>query len=71
MLMNSDNIIRSNNEFTPLNLAQALPSYPDYWDVTFEPSSGYENYSQFYELVNQTQFNGDPQPYRFGTYEIY
>jgi hypothetical protein len=50
-------------------LAENLPSASTYFDVTFD--STYTSYNEFYSAINEQQFVGASEPYRFGSYEVY
>lgn len=66
--MNKENYEVTTNQFTPEQLAEALPDYADgYWEVNYYDETGY-SYLDFYDYVNQTQVD---EPYRFGSYQIY
>jgi len=35
VLFNSENVVASTNQFTPQELAQSLPDYDSYWNVSY------------------------------------
>ena len=68
IVMNQQNYETSLNQFTPEQLAQGLPDYDDgYWVINYYEDTA-PSYKEFYDYVNETQV---PQPYRYGSYQIY
>ena len=45
-----------------------MPESGSYFEVTY---SSAETYNEYYSAVDDQQFVGEEQPYRFGSYEIY
>ena len=68
--MNDVNMLIGTDDISPHDLAEKLPDYPNYWTIEYNKETEL-TYQKFYEEVNATQLEGDPQPYRFGTYQIY
>jgi len=46
-----------------------MPDSGSYFEVTYE--SDYSGYDEYYKAVDDQQFVGEEEPYRFGSYQIY
>lgn len=67
VLFNKDVVSTTPGEvdYSPQDLAGNLPD-ASYFAVTYDTTSN--SYASFYEQVNATQFVGETEPYRFGSY---
>lgn len=56
-------------DVTGAQLYEMLPNSTDAFEVEYVPSN--TNYTEFYDLVYEARKQGDPFPYRFGSYNIF
>ena len=52
MLLNDQNVVQTTDQFTPYSLAQNLPDYESYWDISYNKESGI-SYKDYYEAVDE------------------
>ena len=50
------------------DIAKHLPNATDFWDITWTDT---ETYNEFYDAVYNARNDGEPYPYRYGSYQIY
>ena len=68
--MNENPVVMENdgNDVKGSELFALLPNSTDAFEVTYKDNL---NYTEFYEAVYEARNDGDPFPYRFGSYQIY
>jgi len=48
-----------------------LPNYEDFWEITYDSGSVNNTYEEYYDAVDAQKLVDEPEPYRFGSYQIY